>query len=50
MYIFNFRDPSERRRGKSNRKRAKHKAKQRRRVNRMHKRTLGRKLKRNGGR
>jgi hypothetical protein len=47
MYIHLNRH-TQKKRGKSNRKRAKNKATQRRRVNRMHGRKLGQRLKRNG--
>ncbi len=49
MYLHLARDPSSRNRKKTKRLRAKKKARQRRRVNGMHKRKLGRRLKRNGG-
>lgn len=48
MYLHLKRDPAQRKRGKSNRSRAKNKAKDRRRVNGMRGHKLGRRLRRNG--
>jgi hypothetical protein len=48
MYLHLARDPKSKNRKKTKRLRAKFKAHQRRRVNRMHKRKLGRRLTRNG--
>jgi hypothetical protein len=48
MYLALSRSARVKKRGKSNRYRAKLKARQRRRVNGMHSRSLGRRLRRNG--